>query len=461
MMWNGMLAGGLGLVSAAVSVMAAPAPIRIGDSLIDPKALTIQGSFGQAINGKSFQQDALVSHRGHQYVAYYDERRHVCIARRKLPSGPWDVLRFQDYDFKSDDAHNTISMGICPRDGTLHLAFDHHCHPLHYRVSRKGAVSQPEATAWNAQLFGPVLSELETGKRIAITYPRFWQTPDGGLQFGYRRGVSGDGDRMLVDYDADRGVWTGTRQIDSGKGDFEGSDSRCSYPNGYTYGPDGRLHATWVWREGPQTANHDLMYAWSEDRGRTWLNNRGERVKDPPAVGTPGIKVVDIGADYGLMNTHGQAVDSQNRIHTVMWHCSDASLRAAGSRPGETRWGPEKARRYHHYWRDGSAVWQHRELPWIAGDRPKLFMDAKDNAVLVFNTGEKLAIAVATAATVWSDWRIIHTEDGPFGNEMLGDLARWKETGVLSIMAQGAPAKLRDPTPLRVLDFGPFPLGDI
>jgi len=39
-------------------------------------------------------------------------------------------------------------------------------------------------------------------KKIRITYPRFWQTPQGNLQFCYRRGGSGNGDRMLVDYNA-------------------------------------------------------------------------------------------------------------------------------------------------------------------------------------------------------------------------------------------------------------------
>ena len=52
----------------------------VGDSVVDPQALTIKGGFGQCINGLSFQQDAIVSHRGYQYVTYYDAKRHVCLA---------------------------------------------------------------------------------------------------------------------------------------------------------------------------------------------------------------------------------------------------------------------------------------------------------------------------------------------------------------------------------------------
>ena len=433
----------------------------IGVSTVDTAALTIDGAYGQAINGKAFQQDALVSHRGWQYLAYYDAARRVCLARRKLPDGAWQILRFADYDFTSNDAHNTISLGISARDGTIHLAFDHHGDPLHYRVSRQGAASDPERVAWEPSLFGPVSSELERGRPISITYPRFVPTPDRGLQFCYRQGGSGDGDRMLVDYDPGRGVWTGTRVIDSGGGRYQDtagvSDSRCSYPNGYDYGPRGRLHATLVWRESSEGANHDLVYVFSDDGGWTWRNNRGDPLPGPPRVDSPGITVVAIGRELGLMNTHGQAVDSEERIHTVMWHCTEQSLAAVGSAPGRERWGPAEARRYHHYWRDLEGRWHHGELPGRAGSRPKLFLDARDNAVLIFGSEDgpaaDLTIAVATAATGWTDWRIVHTEPGPFVNEMLGDRTRWAEEGVLSVMVQETPSTPHEPTPLRVLDF--------
>ncbi|UCD30091.1 MAG: BNR repeat-containing protein [Planctomycetota bacterium] len=444
--------------------------IKVRDSLVDSQALTIEGNFGRAINGKSFQQDAVVTHGKYQYVGYYDANRYVCIARRKLPDGDWAIVRFTDYHFKSNDAHNTISMGICPRDGTIHLAFDHHGHPLHYRVSPKGMAADHEGIPWQASRFSAVTSELEKGKSLRITYPRFWQTPDGGLQFCYRIGGSGAGDRMLVDYNAKTGKWINTRQVDSRRGlfvDAKGeSKSRCSYPNGYDYGPNGRLHTTWVWREHSQGANHDLMYSYSEDRGKTWRNNQGEVLAEPAHVNSPDITVVNISRAYGLMNTHGQAVDSQGRIHVVMWHCTDQSLQAAGSKPGEHRWGPLEAHRYHHYWRDKNGAWQHRELPWVAGNRPKLFMDKNDNAYLIYLAKPEsagmdygricagnLEIAAATADSRWMDWRVIHTEKDSFHNEMLGDRYRWKRDAILSIMVQETPKKSQEPTPLRILDF--------
>ena len=432
---------------------------KIGDTVVDAKALNLGDPdygatrFAKSINSVAVQQDAMVTHEGYQYIGYYDSNRKVSIARRKLPLGQWQVISFDDYKFKNNDAHNTISIGISPANGTIHMAFDHHGDPLHYRVSVTGAATSPATTKWEASLFGPIVSQLQQGKKITkITYPKFWQTPDGALQFSYRHKGAGNGIRMLVDYDPNTSTWGKARPIDSKKGAYGKSSSRCSYPNGYTYGPKGNLHTTWVWRERTQTGNHDLMYAYSEDGGTSWLNNNGEKLAGPAAVDSPGITVVTIPEQYGLMNTHGQAVDTKGRIHTVMWHTNDESLQAAGSKPGAVLWGPPEARRYFHYFRTTDGSWETRELPGVAGTRPKVFFDQADNAYLIFQKAGDLIIMGATASTTWNDWQVIHTEKGPFGNEMLLDFYRWKQTGILSILAQESPQGY-EPTPLRIIDF--------
>ena len=64
-----------------------------------------------------------------------------------------------------------------------------------------------------------------------------------------------------------------------------------------------------------------------------------------------------------------------------------------------------------------------------------------------------LLVAGATAASKWTDWRILHREQGPFVNEMLGDPYRWQQGGVLSVMVQESPAAAHQATPLRILDY--------
>lgn len=445
-------------------------------SRVDENALSVHGRFSSAINGKSYQKDAIASHKGFQYLAFYDEKRHVCLARRKLPQGNWETIRFLDYHFKSNDAHNVISMGICPNDGTIHLAFDHHVDTLHYRVSKQALANKPESMDWSTSSFGPILSELEKDQPLKITYPKFWQTPEGNLQFNYRVRGSGNGDRMLVDYNAKTGRWKNTRQIDSATGLFEDelgqSSSRCSYPNGYDYDSEGRLHATWVWRESSQGANHDLVYVFSEDQGYTWKNNQGEALNEIPQVNSKGVVVHSIPRKLGLMNDHGQAIDSKNRIHVVMYHCTEETIAAAGSEPGALRWGPSEAKRYHHYWRGMDGTWHHFEMDWKVGNRPKLFADKKDNLIMIYGgeadqdrpekkkglTKSDLIIAVATAKNKWEDWHIAHVVKGPFFNEMLADIYRWKSEGVLSVMVQDAPKGIHESSALKVIDLS-FQIG--
>src|SRR5690606_7629702 len=114
-------------------------------------------------------------------------------------------------------------------------------------------------------------------------------------------------------------------------GEFQGSDSRNAYHNGFDYDAQRRLHTTWTWRElrdnftpqGGLLNCHGLMYAWSDDAGRTWRNNTGEAIgvtgRDPIHVASTSVTVVDLPYKWGIMNTVTQTVDSRGRVHVVMW----------------------------------------------------------------------------------------------------------------------------------------------
>jgi hypothetical protein len=128
------------LLGLACQLVAGRELTKVADSVIDPEALYFtQGTWGNCVNGQTFQQDALASFKGHQYATYYDSARRLCVARRRAGERAWEVIRFADYHLKGNDTHDVAVLGICPADGTIHLAFDHHVHPLHCRVSRTGA----------------------------------------------------------------------------------------------------------------------------------------------------------------------------------------------------------------------------------------------------------------------------------------------------------------------------------
>ncbi|MCE5185586.1 MAG: BNR repeat-containing protein [Planctomycetaceae bacterium] len=479
-----------------------PSVQKISDSIVDVEALTIDGPYGNVINGLSFQQEAVITHNGWQYVGYYNSSRHVCLSRRQLPNGSWERIEFTDYTFVSDDAHNTISVGICPNDGTIHLSFDQHAGALHYRISQANAATNPSTVTWSASLFGPVRDFLENGKGVSsVTYPAFFKTPGGDMQMVYRTGGSGNGDLVLVDYSGASHLWSNTRMFISRQGTFTDEYNtntvRCAYPNRYQYGLDGKLHVTWVWRENTH-ANHDVMYSYSDDGGTTWFNNGsstcklsmndmtpqkmvplngistdsniiGQAPASPIRIDSPGVKVVNIPRKYGVMNTQAQAVDAQGRVHVVVWHCNDESFAYAAEQgyPHTDTWGHPLARRYHHYWRDANGTWRHNEMKWVAGNRPQLYIRPNGDAFMIYNAPVSLTelasglyfnfghltIAAATGESKWTDWQVIHTETGPFLNEMLADPVRFEQDQVLSIMVQESPATSRLPTPLKIIEY--------
>jgi hypothetical protein len=108
--------------------------------MLEPPRVSILGKDPgrkHRINANSFQQHAITTFNGWQYAAFYTEALHeskkgIChvnLARRQtgVPTGEWDILTFEDYEQAMDDGHNTISIGVCHGDGTIHMAFDHHC----------------------------------------------------------------------------------------------------------------------------------------------------------------------------------------------------------------------------------------------------------------------------------------------------------------------------------------------
>jgi len=117
-----------------------------GEVLLTNAGLTIV-SYGGYLNGDRFSRMELSATRAISMPPSGTPIA-MCHARRALPTGAWATFEFTDYSLSADDAHNTISIGICPGDGTLHLSFDHHSNNLHYRKSVAGFVTNPTTATW-------------------------------------------------------------------------------------------------------------------------------------------------------------------------------------------------------------------------------------------------------------------------------------------------------------------------
>ena len=439
----------------------------VTDSILEPAALNfVSGQFGTCINGQTFQIEAVTSYNNWQYATYFDAKKRLCVARRELPTGPWQRITFDDYTINHTDVHNVAVIGICPRDGTIHLAFDHHGHPLRYRISIPNAATNPKQTQWTTQLFSPTTSELVSGQQITrVTYPAFVNSPNGKLILFYRTGGSGNGQSQFAEYDpTNTPAWTLKNIFIDSKGDYNSSSTRNAYHNGFDFTADGKLHTTWVWREGADMGQwgilncHDLMYAYSPDEGKTWHNNVNKPIavagQSPINIDSPKLCVFEVRWRWGLMNQLTQTVDSKGRVHVILWHHPpDADVLSRD----QNTW------RYFHYWRDMDGQWHRQQLPCF-GRKPSLLAGQNDNLILVFtkpdtlvyhqlDPGGPLHIFTASADNQWKNWSEVFRSEKHFVGEPRVDKQRWLHNGTLSIYAQEAPPSPGLPSHLHVMDF--------
>ncbi|WP_437897150.1 BNR repeat-containing protein [Sorangium sp. So ce124] len=413
----------------------APAIVKLGEGKLAESGLTVV-SYGGYLNGESFQQDAIVSFGGFQYTAFWNTNRNVVLARRRLSTSPggaagaWEKFDFKDYRLSADDAHNTISLGIAPGDGTLHLAFDHHGSDLHYRRSVTGFLTDPEGAAWAASSFGAVASALVGSSRISlVTYPRFVTEPGGDrLLLSARIGESGSGDEHLWEYDATTHAWTALGEY------IEGTDaSMNAYLHGLSYTRGGsRLHAAWCWRDTPDaTTNHDLLYVYSDDHGRTWKNNAGATVATTGASfvtrSTTGLSVWPIGQNRGLINQEHMTVDASGRVHVLLSHLPDAEADNSNFTSARTR------SEFFHYLRDTDGTWARHGigLKVVQNFRGKLAISSTENVYAIL---PDLRIAGASPSDGYATWTLLDAADsGRFFSDPLIDAARLEASDELTV----------------------------
>lgn len=453
--------------------------VLVNDSIVDSQAYNFPSvTFSvPTVHGVTFQQDGVVTYKGWQYAAYYQNFYNgtrnigrVSVGRRPLPGGTWQTFTFTDYDFTTVDSHNDVVLGICAEDGTIHLSFDHHVATLKYRSSVAGLANSPTTTAWNATMFGPTRDRFNGSTALTqVTYPRFIPTPSGKLLFTYRSGSSGGGDEVLLEYSGTTGTWTTIGQYTTRSGSYTGTFASGTDRNAYfdmtVFDATGRLHASWCWREtGDASSNHDLLYAYSDDVGRTWKNQLGTQIAVAGSsfigVGSPGILGWSIPQSRNYINNSAMTTDRQGRVHVVAWHLPDAEPNQAFDQAITSK------SRYHHYWRGTDGVWR-RNPTTLTGSRAKLAADDDGRLFLMYGDASNLRIATASPAanpeatptTSWNTWSTLNLVGGalPAGKalsvNLVTDTSRWDQDRILSLYAQETNISGTGPTPLHVMDY--------
>lgn len=366
-----------------------------------------------SVNTAVFRNAALVSRDGRQHIAYYDADGHVVLGSRSLADTVW-TLRRTPYKGRVQDGHNVISIGV---DGTgaVHVAFDHHGNPLRYFV-----VEGREPSA---------LRPMTGRDEQDVTYPEFYNLPDGDLLFVYRSGASGRGNLILNRYDCRRRQWTRLHDVL-----IDGEGQRNAYWQLFV-DRRGWVHLSWVWRETWLVeTNHDLCYALSKDGGRTWQRSDGTPYALPITQGTAEV-AWRVPQRSELINQTSMTADRQGRPYiATYWRAAHDSV-------------PQ----YRLVWHDGSRwrmeqVGQRRTPFTLAGGgtkmipiaRPRIVSDGKAAWMLFRDTERGSRVSIAHTPRLGREpWTVEDLTDFGVGAwEPAHDIPLWNDRRRLHVFVQ-------------------------
>lgn len=392
-----------------------------------------------SVNTAVFRKNSLFTDGNVQYIAYYDPDGYLTLGKRTAGADEWELHRTQ-YKGNVADAHNIISIGV-DGNGYLHVAFDHHGHPLKYAVS-----THPGSLE---------LDELKpmTGKdEKDVTYPEFYRLNNGDMMFVYRSGASGKGNMVINRYDLKTGKWTRVQDVL-----IDGEGERSPYWQVYVDGND-VIHVSWVWRESWLVeTNHDLCYARSRDGGKTWEKSDGEPYA-LPITAKNAEYAWRIPQNSELINQTSMAADSGSHPYVVSY------WREQG----------DSVPQYRIVWHDGQN-WRQRAISgrktpfslsgggtkMIPISRPQVVAEGED-IMVVFRDEERGSKVSLLKSRTGADgkWSVTDLTDFSVGAwEPTFDPELWKRDKKLSLFVQptfqgdGERTVEAASTPVYVLDF--------
>lgn len=371
-----------------------------------------------SVNAAVFRASSLVTHGDTQFIAFYDGDGNVVLGKRKLGATNWE-LKTTQYKGNAKDAHNCISIGVDGK-GVLHMVWDLHNQKLHYAHS-----TAPESLELSDEM--AMTGENEN----RVTYPQFYNLPNGDLLFLYRDGASGNGNAMLNRYEVGADKWTSVQHPL-----VAGGGQRNAYLNTLAIDAKGGIHLSWVWRDTPDVAtNHDVSYAFSPDQGKTWQKSTGEKYTLPITIENAEV-AWSVPKNSELINQTSMTVDAHARpIIATYWRAQDSEI-------------PQ----YQLVWHDGtkwrqSQVSQRTQGFRLSGggtkkipiSRPQV-VAGKDGAIHVIYRDEERGNGISVASSSdaahqkWTTTDLLKNRVGDW--EPTFDFPLWLQKGQLALFVQ-------------------------
>lgn len=221
------------------------------------------------------------------FVAWYagpESDRRVHLSRKKIGETKWvdmtlDKARNTLLKDGRGNSHRTVAIGICPIDGTIHVAYDHHGGALHYMFSEKKAAFVPDSE-WKSSLMNPETNRLSNTRIRSTTYPVFKRNEDGDLILYFRQGGSINGEWLLAHYNGRK--WSVPKIMVDGRDvpDVE-FNAYCEF---FSFNDSIYYLATVRSRDDKRRRNRGLFFATVDGdtgTGNFFRTRGGERVKAP------------------------------------------------------------------------------------------------------------------------------------------------------------------------------------
>lgn len=271
-------------------------------------------AFGPQISAHG---DCVATYKHYVFMTWYKggkSTRNMMLTRYNTLTGSMATIEFphRHTGFRNiwwiGESHNTIGIGVSPKDGTIHLLFDMHAYTqtrpsdgslandyFRYSYSKKDAADVPDEEFTLDQFVEDNPGDythlslngvVNYSAFSEFTYPKFFLNNEGDLFFSMRKGSSSNGGYHFARYDAALSTWSNFIKL--------ADRNAKNYGQAYNWGMYGRfkyvgnkIRIGFQRRLGNTSDKYKYQngfyYAYSDDQsGQTnWKNYKGEPFNNP------------------------------------------------------------------------------------------------------------------------------------------------------------------------------------
>lgn len=254
--------------------------------------------------------DCIKAFKDFVFMTWYrggKDDRHVMLTRYNMKTGIFKTIKFphRHTGFNGKwwigETHNTIGIGICPKDSSIHMLYDQHRNAnvaefvknndvLRYSYSENGAATVPDemftierfvnssAGNYKHQSFNGISGGNSDRITSMLTYPAFFTNDDGDLFLKNRFGYSANGKFVFAYYDGNK--WNGYYDFNYTEAQKRGSEYTWGLYGDIKY-LNGKIRIGFQRRSGNRNDKYKyqngVYYAYSDDpKGvKDWKDHKG------------------------------------------------------------------------------------------------------------------------------------------------------------------------------------------